>query len=297
MPRFQEYQYLSLIKKIIKNGIQEKGRNGITYTRIGGMMRFSLEDNKIPIMTTKKLAWRVCLKELLWFMNGDTDNELLQQQNVKIWNDNATREFLDSRGLHHLRENDLGPVYGHQWRSWNAPYSREFGCLEDYRGKGIDQLQNIIDDINESKITGETSRRMIMTAWNPEQIEEMALPPCHVLSQFHITEGNKLSCTLYQRSADMGLGVPFNIASYSFLTHILAKHCDLEAKEFIHFIGNAHIYDDHIDVLEQQLLNEPYDPPDLIISEKKENIDDYKFEDFTIENYNYHKPIIMRMRA
>ena len=297
MPRFQEYQYLSLIKKIIKNGAQEIGRNGTTYTHIGGMMRFSLEDNKIPIMTTKKLAWRVCLKELLWFMNGDTNNELLQQQNVKIWNDNATREFLDSRGLYHLRENDLGPVYGHQWRFWNAPYSRELGCFEDYRGKGIDQLQNIIDDINESKITGETSRRMIMTAWNPEQIDEMALPPCHVLSQFHITEGNKLSCTLYQRSADMGLGVPFNIASYSFLTHILAKHCDLEAKEFIHFIGNAHIYDDHIDVLEEQLSNEPYEPPDLIISEKKEKIEHYKFEDFTIENYNYHKPIKMRMRA
>ena len=297
MPRFQEYQYLSLIKKIIKNGVQERGRNGTTYTQIGGMMRFSLEDNKIPIMTTKKLAWRVCLKELLWFMNGDTDNELLQQQNVKIWNDNATREFLDSRGLYHLRENDLGPVYGHQWRFWNAPYSRQLGCLEDYRGKGIDQLQNIIDDINESKITGETSRRMIMTAWNPEQIEEMALPPCHVLSQFHITEGNKLSCTLYQRSADMGLGVPFNIASYSFLTHILAKHCDLEAKEFIHFIGNAHIYDDHIDVLEEQLSNEPYEPPYLIISEKKEKIEDYKFDDFTIENYNYHRPIKMRMRA
>jgi thymidylate synthase len=297
MPRFQEYQYLSLIKKIIKNGVQEIGRNGTTYTRIGGMMRFSLEDNKIPLMTTKKLAWRVCLKELLWFMNGDTSNKLLQQQNVKIWNDNATREFLDSRGLYHLRENDLGPVYGHQWRFWNAPYSRELGCFEDYRGKGIDQLQNIIDDINKTKKTGETSRRMIMTAWNPEQIDEMALPPCHVLSQFHITEGNKLSCTLYQRSADMGLGVPFNIASYSFLTHILAKHCDLEAKEFIHFIGNAHIYDDHIDVLEQQLSNEPYEPPDLIISEKKEKIEDYKFDDFIIENYNYHKPIKMRMRA
>ena len=297
MPRFQEYQYLSLIKKIIKTGVQEIGRNGTTYTRIGGMMRFSLEDNKMPLMTTKKLAWRVCLKELLWFMNGDTSNELLQQQNVKIWNDNATREFLDSRGLYHLRENDLGPVYGHQWRFWNAPYSRELGCFEDYRGKGIDQLQNIIDDINKTKKTGETSRRMIMTAWNPEQIDEMALPPCHVLSQFHITEGNKLSCTLYQRSADMGLGVPFNIASYSFLTHILAKHCDLEAKEFIHFIGNAHIYDDHIDVLEEQLSNEPYEPPDLIISEKKEKIEHYKFEDFTIENYNYHKPIKMRMRA
>ena len=295
--RTQEFQYLSLLKNIINNGVMEKGRNGITYTQIGGMMRFSLKNNQIPIMTTKKMAWRVCLKELLWFMNGDTNNELLQEENVKIWNDNATREFLDSRGLYHLRENDLGPVYGHQWRFWNAPYSREYGCFEDYRGKGIDQLQNIIDDLNESKITGETSRRMIMTAWNPEQIDEMALPPCHVLSQFHITEGNQLSCTLYQRSADMGLGVPFNIASYSFLTHILAKHCDLEAKEFIHFIGNAHIYDDHVDSLEEQIENEPYDPPNLIISEKKEKIEDYKFEYFIIENYNYHKPIKMKMRA
>ena len=295
--RSQEYQYLSLLKNIIDFGVKEQGRNGITYTQIGGMMRFSLNDNKIPLMTTKKLAWRVCLKELLWFIRGDTNNDLLQKQNVNIWNANATRDFLDSRGLYHLRENDLGPVYGHQWRFWNAPYSREYGCFEDYRGKGIDQLQNIIDDINKSKITGETSRRMIMTAWNPEQIDEMALPPCHVLSQFHITEGNKLSCTLYQRSADMGLGVPFNIASYSFLTHILAKHCDLEAKEFIHFIGNAHIYDDHVDSLEEQIENEPYDPPNLIISEKKEKIEDYKFEDFIIENYNYHKPIKMKMRA
>ena len=295
--RSQEYQYLSLLKNIIKNGVREQGRNGITYTQIGGMMRFSLKDNKIPIMTTKKLAWRVCLKELLWFIRGDTNNDLLQQQNVNIWNANATRDFLDSRGLYHLRENDLGPVYGHQWRFWNAPYSREYGCFEDYRGKGIDQLQNIINDINESKITGETSRRMIMTAWNPEQIDEMALPPCHVLSQFLITEGNKLSCTLYQRSADMGLGVPFNIASYAFLTHILAKHCDLEAKEFIHFIGNAHIYDDHVESLEEQIENEPYDPPNLIISEKKEKIEDYKFDDFIIENYNYHKPIKMKMRA
>ncbi len=297
MPRFQEYQYLSLIKKIIKNGVKERGRNGTTYTQIGAMMKFSLEDNKIPIMTTKKLAWRVCLKELLWFMNGDTDNELLQQQNVKIWNDNATREFLDSRGLYHLRENDLGPVYGHQWRFWNAPYCRQFGCFQDYKGKGIDQLQNIIDEINNSKETGEISRRMIMTAWNPEQIDEMALPPCHVLSQFHITEGNKLSCSLYQRSADMGLGVPFNIASYAFLTHILAKHCDLEAKEFVHFIGNAHIYDDHIVSLQDQITKQPYEPPTILISEKKESIDDYKFEDIKIQDYKYHRPIKMKMRA
>lgn len=297
MARFQEYQYLSLIKKIIKKGVKEHGRNGTTYTQIGAMMKFSLEDNKIPIMTTKKLAWRVCLKELLWFMNGDTNNELLQKENVKIWNDNATREFLDSRGLTHLKENDLGPVYGHQWRFWNAPYSIREGCDANYKGQGIDQLKNIVNEINKSKETGEISRRMIMTAWNPEQIDEMALPPCHVLSQFHITEGNKLSCSLYQRSADMGLGVPFNIASYAFLTHILAKHCDLEAKEFVHFIGNAHIYDDHIVSLQDQITKEPYEPPTILISEKKESIDDYKFEDIKIQEYKYHRPIKMKMRA
>ena len=294
MPRFQEYQYLSLLKNIIKKGVKEKGRNGVTYTQIGGMMRFSLENNSIPLITTKKLAWRVCLKELLWFMNGDTDNKLLQDDNVKIWNGNATREFLDSRGLDYLDENDLGPVYGHQWRFWNAKYDNS---NTNYKGRGIDQLQNIIDGINESKNSGESSRRLIMTAWNPEQVDEMALPPCHVLSQFHITEGNKLSCTLYQRSADMGLGVPFNIASYSFLTHILAKHCNLEAKEFVHFIGNAHIYDDHIESLEEQIIKEPYSPPLLSIKDKKNKIEDYNIGDFDIINYKYHKPIKMTMRC
>ena len=293
MPIFQEYQYLSLLKNIITNGLKEKGRNGITHTQIGGMMRFSLENNSIPLMTTKKLAWGVCLKELLWFMNGDTDNRLLQKEHVKIWNGNATREFLDSRGLNHLSENDLGPVYGHQWRFWNSKYHNS---NTNYTGKGIDQLQNIVDGINESKKSGESSRRLIMTAWNPEQIDEMALPPCHVLSQFHVTEGYKLSCTLYQRSADMGLGVPFNIASYSFLTHILAKHCDLEAKEFIHFIGNAHIYDDHLVSLEEQIIKEPFEPANILIKEKKDNIEDYKIDDFEIINYKYHKPIKMVMR-
>ena len=293
MSIFQEYQYLSLLKNIIRNGIKEKGRNGVTYTQIGGMMRFSLENNSIPLMTTKKLAWRVCLKELLWFMNGDTDNRLLQKENVKIWNGNSTRDFLDSRGLNHLSENDLGPVYGHQWRFWNSKYHNS---KTNYTGKGVDQLQNIVDGINESKKSGESSRRLIMTAWNPEQIDEMALPPCHVLSQFHITEGNKLSCTLYQRSADMGLGIPFNIASYSFLTHILAKHCDLEAKEFIHFIGNAHIYDDHLVSLEEQIIKEPFEPANILIKEKKDSIEDYKIDDFEIINYKYHKPINMIMR-
>jgi len=292
---YGELGYLNLVRQIIKSGVKEVGRNGTTYTNVGAMLRFSLEDNKIPLITTKKLAWRVCLKELLWFMNGDTNNKILKDQNVKIWNGNGTREFLDSRGLNYLKEDDLGPVYGHQWRFWNAPYSRELGCSEDYKGKGIDQLQNVIDDINLSKKTGESSRRMIMSAWNPEQLDEMALPPCHVLSQYHLVN-NKLSCTLYQRSGDVGLGVPFNIASYSFLTHLLAKHCGLEAGEFVHFIGNAHIYDDHIEPLKLQLENEPYDFPDVNIK-RRENIDDYKFDDFSIDNYKFHKTIKMDMRV
>ena len=293
---YGELGYLNLIRQIIKSGRKQVGRNGTTYMSIGETLRFSLENDKIPLMTTKKLAWRVCLKELLWFINGDTNNKILKDQNVKIWNGNGTREFLDSRGLNYLKEDDLGPVYGHQWRFWNASYSKEFGCLENYRGKGIDQLQNIIDEIKISKETGESSRRMIMSAWNPEQLDEMALPPCHVLSQYHLVD-NRLSCTLYQRCGDVGLGIPFNIASYSFLTHLLAKHCDLEVGEFVHFIGNAHIYDDHVEPLKLQLENEPYDFPDLEIKNKRKNIDDYKFEDFTISNYKFHKTIKMDMRV
>ena len=293
---YGELGYLNLVRNIIKHGAKEVGRNGTTYTKVGAMLRFSLKNQKIPLLTTKKLAWRVCLKELLWFINGDTNNNLLKEQNVKIWNGNGTRKFLDSRGLNYLKENDLGPVYGHQWRFWNAPYSRELGCSEDYKGKGIDQLQNVIDEINKSKESGEASRRIIMSAWNPEQLDEMALPPCHVLSQYHLVN-NKLSCTLYQRSGDVGLGVPFNIASYSFLTHLLAKHCGLEAGQFVHFIGNAHIYDDHIEPLKLQLNNEPYDFPNLEIKEKHENINDYKFEDFEVNNYKFHKVIKMDMRV
>lgn len=290
----QETQYLNIIKNIIKNGVKEKGRNGTTYSVIGGMMRFSLRNNSIPLVTTKKLAWKTCLKELLWFINGDTNNKLLQQQNVKIWNGNASRSFLNSQGLHQLKENDLGPVYGHQWRHWNAKYT---DCKTDYSGKGIDQLQNIIDVLQKKNVDNNSnSRRLIMSAWNPEQINQMALPPCHVLSQFHVTDNNKLSCTLYQRSADMGLGVPFNIASYAFLTHLLAKHCNLEANEFIHFLGNAHIYEDHIDSLNKQLENEPLCPPKLYIKNQYSNIEDYKPGDFIINNYKCHGVMKMKMR-
>jgi thymidylate synthase len=201
-------------------------------------MRFNLEDNEFPLLTTKKMAWKTCLKELLWFVRGETDNKKLQEQNVKIWNGNATREFLDSRGLQHLEENDLGPVYGHQWRHFNAKY---VDSDTDYSGQGVDQLQNVIDTLKDEETRN--SRRIIMSAWNPCQIDEMALPPCHVLTQFNVVNGDELYCNLYQRSGDVGLGVPFNIASYSALTHLLANHCGLKAKGFIHHMSIANMMD------------------------------------------------------
>ena len=286
----EEKQYLKLIKKILDTGELQQGRNGKTYSILGESMRFSLENNTMPLLTTKKVAWDTCLKELLWFIKGDTNNKNLKKQNVKIWNGNGTREFLDSRKLYHLNEDDLGPVYGHQWRFWNAPYRK---CSDNY--EGIDQLQNIIDTLNHP--TDKYSRRIIMSAWNPEQINEMALPPCHVLSQFKVTNDNELSCILYQRSGDVGLGIPFNIASYSFLTHLLARHCNLKAKEFIHFIGDAHIYDDHCKILKQQINREPYPFPRLIIENKHSDINDYELKDFSVKNYVYQNPLRMDMRV
>ena len=239
-------------------------------------------------MTTKRLAWRTCLKEMLWFMNGHTDNKLLQEQDVKIWNGNASREFLDSRGLRY-EENDLGPIYGHQWRHFNAPY---YTSKFNYRGMGVDQLNWVVEQLKNDKY----SRRIIMSAWNPCQLNEMALPPCHVLSQFHVVDEDKLICTLYQRSADVGLGLPFNIASYSFLTHILAHHCGLKAAELIHFVGNAHIYEEHAEPLRMQLENEPELFPVLRIKERREQIDDYQVDDFVISGYVSHKKINMEMK-
>jgi len=297
-----EKQYLSLIKNIIHNGIKQKGRNGNTKTIIGASMRFPLFNNNIPLITTKKLAWKTCLKELLWFVNGETDNTILQKQNVKIWNDNASREFLDSRELFHYEENDLGPIYGYQWRNFNKKYKNKkilnrHKELSKFFGKGkgeIDQLQNIIESLQNPKEIN--SRRLIMTAWNPCQLKQMALPPCHVLSQFHVLN-NKLSCTMYQRSGDIGLGIPFNIASYSFLTILLAHHCNLEPGEFIHFIGNAHIYEEHEDALLEQIKREPFHFPKCYINKKYNDIDYYKAEDFTIKDYEYHDKIDMKMKA
>jgi thymidylate synthase len=288
----EEYQYLNLISDILEEGTMEEGRNGLTKSVFGAAMHFSLENGTIPLLTTKRVAWKTCLKELLWFIRGDTNNENLQKEGVAIWNDNASREFLDSRGLTELRENDLGPVYGHQWRHFNAPYTT---CDENYEGQGVDQLAKIIKCLKDP--LERTSRRMVMCAWNPCQLDEMALPPCHILAQFNVTGGNKLSCCMFQRSGDVGLGVPFNIASYSFLTHLIAKHCDLEPFEFIYYLGNCHIYGSHLNVIQEQVTKTPYAFPTLTINVKRENINDYILDDFEVHDYKHHEVIKMKMVA
>ena len=288
--KHDENQYISLISDILLHGEEIVGRNGTTKAVFGAAMVFNLEDGTLPLLTTKKVAWKTCLKELLWFIKGCTDNDVLRKQKVKIWDGNASREFLDSRGLNHLEEGDLGPVYGHQWRHFNAEYKTRH---DDYSGKGVDQLQYVIDQLKDPE--KRSSRRIIMSAWNPCQLNEMALPPCHVLCQFNVI-GDKLSCSLYQRSGDVGLGVPFNIASYSFLTHLLAKHCGLQAHEFVYYLGNTHIYDDHYKPLEEQILKKPYPFPKLSINTKKDDINDYVLEDFIVKDYKHHEVIKMEMR-
>jgi len=306
MENHEEQQYLNLIKNILDNGTWEEGRNGKTKGIFGNMMRFSLKDGKIPILTTKKTAWKTCLKELLWFIRGETDNNLLQQQGVHIWDGNSTREFLDSRGLQNYEEGELGPIYGRQWRHFNSPYitkkEKRFAEALPENEKtyyniegGVDQLQEIIDALKDP--AQRTSRRLIMTAWNPCQLNQMALPPCHILCQFNVHDGNKLSCSMYQRSVDTILGQPFNIASYSFLTHLIAKHCGLEAYEFIHFMGNCHLYENAIDAANLQITREPFPFPTVTIKQVRENINDYQVDDFILENYQSHEAIKVAMVA
>jgi thymidylate synthase len=297
--------YNELVKRVLDDGEWEEGRNGKTKSVFGHMMRFDLRNGSLPLLRGKKVAWKTCLKELLWFIRGSTDNRELKNENVHIWDANATREFLDSRGLTNRTVDDLGPVYGHQWRHFNADYV-DFDT--SYEGTGVDQLNYIVEQLSNPKTR--SSRRILLSAWNPCQIDQMALPPCHVLCQFNVSGENadQLSCMLYQRSGDIGLGVPFNIASYSMLTHIIAKRTGLKAKEFVHIIGNAHIYDDHIEPLSEQIKREiPAEAdengnyvvkyPTFTVKEFKEKLEDYKIEDFSMEGYEPLEVIKMKMRA
>ena len=279
----EEDQYLNLIRHIFKDGHLMHGRNGNVYSIFGYMMRYSLYNGRMPLLTTKKVAWKTCFRELMWFLKGSTNNAELVEKGVHIWDQNASREFLDQQGLSGNEVNDLGPVYGHQWRHFNAEY---FDNQTNYSGKGIDQIAHIIKCLKDPETRN--SRRLILTAWNPCQLGEMALPPCHLLCQFHVQNDRFLSCALYQRSGDVGLGVPFNIASYAFLTHLIAFHTGLEAGEFVHFIGDAHIYEDHMDALREQIQRTPLVFPKIRVfpAEPRKNIEDYVETDIQwLESY------------
>jgi len=284
----EEMQYLDAIRKIMARGNQKGDRTGTGTKSIFGMqMRYSLREDTMPLLTTKRVFWRGVAEELLWFIRGSTNAKLLAEKDVHIWDANGSREFLDNLGLTDREEGDLGPVYGFQWRHFGAEYTTMHA---DYEGQGVDQLQQVIDKIK----TNPNDRRIIMSAWNPKDLPKMALPPCHALVQFYVADG-ELSCQLYQRSADMGLGVPFNIASYALLTHMIAHVTGLKPGDFVHTLGDAHVYLNHREPLEEQLKREPRPFPKLHFARTVESIEDFTYEDFVLKDYKPHPKIAMEM--
>merc|ERR1719273_982308 len=283
-----EQQYLDLVKKIIQNGNKKTDRTGTgTMSMFGAQMRFNLRNGIFPLLTTKKTFWRGIAEELFWFIRGSTNAIDLQEKNVRIWDANGSREFLDNLGFKDREVGDLGPVYGFQWRHFGAEY---VDTKTDYSGQGIDQLMDVINKIK----TRPDDRRIIMCAWNPADLNKMALPPCHCLVQFYVANG-ELSCQLYQRSADLGLGVPFNIASYALLTVMIAHVCHLTPGDFVHTLGDTHVYLNHVEPLKTQLQREPKPFPKIIIKRKVENIEDFCIDDFEVEGYESHPKIAMDM--
>lgn len=282
-----EYQYLNLVRQILSKGSTKGDRTGTgTISMFGAQMRFNLREN-FPLLTTKRVFWRGVAEELLWFIKGSTNARELSDKNVKIWDENGSRDFLEKQGLGHREEMDLGPVYGFQWRHFGAEYK---DMHADYSGQGVDQLAEVITQIK----TNPDSRRIIMSAWNPADLKKMALPPCHALCQFYVNDG-ELSCQLYQRSGDMGLGVPFNIASYSLLTYMIAHVTGLKPGDFVHTLGDAHVYSNHVEPLNEQLKREPKAFPTLNFKRKVESIDDFTMEDFSLNDYKPHGKIAMKM--
>jgi len=286
----EETQYLEMCREIIESGVKRGDRTGTgTLSKFGTQMRFSLRDGTLPLLTTKRTFWRGVAEELLWFVKGSTNANDLAEKDIHIWDGNGSREFLDSRGLDHREVGDLGPVYGFQWRHFGATYK---DMHTDYTGQGVDQLAECISKIKNNP----EDRRIIMSAWNPADLNIMALPPCHMFCQFYVdTQKNELSCQMYQRSADMGLGVPFNIASYALLTHMIAHVTGLKPGDFVHTIGDAHVYLNHIDALKVQLERKPRAFPKIKINPEKKGIDDFSLDDFEVIGYRPHKTIKMKM--
>ena len=288
-------EYLRHLNHILINGEEREDRTGVGTKSIFGLqMRFDLR-KEFPAVTTKRLAWRAVVSELIWFLEGSGDERRLAEilhgtrdtDKKTIWTANAEADYWKSKAKF---DGDLGRVYGVQWRDWRKSVTSEkkqFKGIEYTQyNASVDQVTKLISDIKRDP----TSRRHILTAWNPGELDDMALPPCHVMSQFYVNNG-ELSCQMYQRSADMFLGVPFNIASYSLLTHMIAHACDLKVGDFVHTIGDAHIYNDHIDQVHEQIKRDPLPGPKLIIDCDSKDIFDIKMEHINLINYQSHPPI------
>ncbi|XP_017257659.1 bifunctional dihydrofolate reductase-thymidylate synthase [Daucus carota subsp. sativus] len=285
--KHEEYLYLGLVENIISNGVTKNDRTRTgTVSIFGCQMRFNLRKS-FPLLTTKKVFWRGVVEELLWFISGSTNAKILKEKGVNIWEGNGSREYLDSIGLTDREEGDLGPIYGFQWRHFGARYT---DMHADYSGQGFDQLLDVISKIKNNP----DDRRIILSAWNPSDLRLMALPPCHMFAQFYVANG-ELSCQMYQRSADMGLGVPFNIASYALLTCMIAHVCDLVPGDFVHSIGDAHVYCNHVRPLRDQLQKLPKPFPVLKINSEKRDIDSFEAADFKLIGYDPHQKIEMKM--
>lgn len=274
-----EQAYLHLLKLVLANGAQKGDRTGTgTISYFGAQMRFNLADG-FPLLTTKKIHTKSVIYELLWFLKGDTHVKYLQENGVRIWNEWATAEQTARFGK---PEGELGAVYGHQWRNFGASQKADGG----YNSDGFDQITWLVNEIK----TNPNSRRLLVTGWNPKEASEVALPPCHTLFQFFVADG-KLSCQLYQRSADLFLGVPFNIASYALLTHMIAHVTHLDVGEFVWTGGDCHIYNNHLEQVHEQLSREPFALPQLKLNPNVTDIFDFDFDDIVIENYQSHATI------
>lgn len=276
-----EFEYLNLLHKVLTKGDERESRNAKTLSLFGQTMEFDISEF-FPLLTTKKMFWKGVVKELLWFLRGQTNSNILEKDGVHIWKGNSSKETLSKLGLMY-EEGDCGPVYGFQWRNFNAPYPSKIG--------GVDQLQIIINEIKENP----TSRRLFMSGWNPCQMHEMVLPPCHVSYHFYVREGRYLDCSMYQRSGDLFLGVPFNIASTSLLVHILSTICNLKPGKVIITIGDAHIYKEHVSAVKTQLYRIPKPLPKLSINEKLTSIDNLKEEHIQLYDYEFEPTICAKM--
>ena len=293
----EESQYLNLLNSILREGDERKDRTGVgTIGTFGTQLRFSLKDNKVPMLTTKKMFTKGVVEELLFFLRGETDTKKLEAKGVNIWKGNTTREFLDKTGLKHLPEGHMGKMYGHQWRRFGAHDE-----VADYESRlyesvptGVDQIQYVLDLLKKDP----NSRRIVVNAWNAKDLDKMCLAPCHPMFQFYVTEGNKLSCCFYMRSVDMFLGFPFNLLSYGVLTHIIAQTVGMEAKELIFMGGDTHIYKNHIEQVKEQTSREPYPFPTMTIHKSLstiKDIEELQFSDFEFTGYQSHPAIKAEM--